>query len=137
MGQVKSTDKEIRDTLILNGERVSTADMKRFWQERPDPDFDPKRNEDIIKRSIARAEELRKQKIKAKMEGLRERTSALASYVKYLDHGGGKTAEGYFGRKTMAELAGKKVMQILKERKANGQALWEVKSTQDKLNGYK
>ena len=111
--------------------------MKRFWQERPDPDFDPKRNEAVIANSIKRAEELRKQKIKAKMEGLGERASALASYIKYLDHGGGKSAEGYFGRKTMAELAGKKVMQILKERRANGQPLWEVKSTQDKLNGYK
>lgn len=132
-----STDKEIRDTLILNGERVSSADMKRFWAERPDPDFDPKRNEDVIKRSIARAEELRRQKIKAKMEGIGDRANALASYIKYLDKGGGKKAEDYFGRKEMARLQGKKVIQILKERKANGQPLWEVKDTQGKLNGYK
>lgn len=125
-----STDKEIADTLILNGERVSMADMKRFWKERPDPDFSVKHNEEVVARSIARAEALRKQKIKEKMEGLGERANALASYIKYLDHGGGKSADNYFGKKTLAELQGKKVMTILQKRMADGQPLWKVVNTE-------
>lgn len=134
--EVKSSEKEITDMLIQNGEMVSVADMKRFYRERPDPGFNEKRNEEVIARSIRRAEELRRQKIKAKQEGIRERASALASYIKHLEKGSSKTAEQYFGKKMMAELAGKKVMQILKERKANGLPLWEVKSNHD-LGGYK
>jgi len=121
-----SSDREIADTLILNGERVSAADMTRFWRERPDPDFNAKRNEEVIERSINRAIELRKKQILGKHEGLRERAVALASFIKYLDRGGSKSVDGYFGRKELARLQGKKVMQILKERKANGQQLWEV-----------
>lgn len=118
------------ETLILNGERVGMEDMKRFWKDRPDPDFSAKRNEEVIKRSIARAEANRKKRHALQMEGLQERTSALASYIKYLDKGGGKSAEKYFGRKNLAELQAKKVMQILQERKANGQALWKVINTE-------
>lgn len=125
-----STDKELAETLILNGERVAAEDMKRFWRDRPDPGFSVKHNEEVVARSIARAEALRAQKIKEKMEGLRERTSALASYIKYLDKGGGKDAEGYFGRKNLAELQGKKVMTILQKRMADGQPLWKVINTE-------
>lgn len=129
---------KITEILIQNGERVSTEDMTRFWKERPDPDFSPEHNDAVIASSIARAEKHRADMKKLQIEGLRERTSALASYIKHLDHTGKTpTAEDYFGRKELARLQGKKVMQILKERKANGQPLWEIVSTQDKLQGYK
>jgi hypothetical protein len=127
----KSTDKELADTLILNGERVSMADMKRFWKERPDPDFDPKHNEDVIKRSIARAEKHRRDMQKLQREGLAERTNALASYIKYLDRGGSKDVEGYFGKRQLAELQGKKVMTILQKRMANGKPLWKTVEVDD------
>ena len=134
----KVTDKDIRDTLILNGERVSTADMKQFWQERPDPDFSPERNKAVIASSIRKAEKHRAEMQRLQAEGLAERTNALATYVKArVDGRTHKTADDYFGRKEMARLAGKKVMQILKERKANGQPLWEVISTQNDFTGYK
>lgn len=129
---------KITEILIQNGERVSAEDMKRYWKERPDSDFSPEHNDAVIARSIKRAEKHRADMQKLQIEGLQERTSALASYIKHLDHTGKRTtAEGYFGRKELARLQGKKVIQILKERKANGQPLWEVISTQGKLQGYK
>lgn len=123
--------------LIVNGVKVSEADMVRFWKEQPDTDFSVARNEAVIANSIKRAEELRAKKIKEKHLGLQERASALASYIKYLDKGGSKTAEDYFGRKIMAELRGKQVMQMLKGRTEAGLPIWEVGSTQEKLGGYR
>lgn len=124
------SDNTIRDTLILNGERVASEDMKRFWKDRPDPDFSVKRNEEVIKRSIARAEAHRKAAIKAKQEGLGERVNAITSYIKYLDKGGSKKAEDYFGRKTLAELQAKKTITLLQEAKASGKKLWKVINTE-------
>lgn len=122
--------------LILNGERVASDDMKRFWAERPDPDFSPEHNDVVIKRSIARAETHRKAMQKLQIDGLQERTSALASFVKYQDHGGVKNAEAYFGRKELARLQGKKVIQMLQKAKETGQPYWKVVSNHD-VQGYK
>lgn len=138
MSDTKSTQKEISEKLILNGERVSMADLKRFWVERPDPDFDPKHNEDVIANSIKKAEAHRLAMQKLQREGLAERANALATYVKARTSGKThKTAESYFGRKELARLAGKKVMQILQDRKANGQPLWKVVNTTGDVTGYK
>jgi len=126
----KSTDKELTETLILNGERVSVADMKRFWQERPAPDFSAERNAKVIASSIARAEAHRLQMRKEQHEGLRERASALTSYIKYLDHGGVQTADKYFGRKELARLQGAKTIQRLQKAQATGQPYWQVISTE-------
>lgn len=118
------------EMLIINGERVSTEDMKRFWKDRPDPDFDAKHNEEVVARSIKHAEEHRAAMLKAQNEGLGDRVNALSSFIKYKVNGGSKDADGYFGRREMARLQGKKVMTILQERKANGQPLWRTISTE-------
>ncbi len=122
--------------LILNGERVASEDMKRFWAERPDPDFSPEHNAEVIRRSIERAEKHRLEMRKMQMEGIRERASALASYIKYQDRGGNKSAENYFGRKEMTRLQGKKVIQMLQRAKETGQPYWKVISNH-KVQGYK
>lgn len=121
---------KVTETLILNGERVGTEDMKRFWKDKPDPDFSEERNNAIVARTIAKAEARRKAAIKAKKEGLGERVNALSSYIKYLDKGGSKDVEGYFGRKTLADLQAKKTITMLQEAKANGDKLWKVINTE-------
>lgn len=124
------------DFLILQGERVAKDDMVRFWKERPDPDFSPEHNEAVMARSIARAEKHRLDMQKLQTEGIRERASALTSYIRYLDRGGQKTAEGYFGRKELARLQGKKVIQTLQKAKADGQPYWRVISNHE-VGGYR
>lgn len=113
-----------------DGVLVSVEDMKRYWSSQPDPNFSKEKNERVIANSIKKAEEHRKKMNQLQKEGLGERVNALASYIKYLDHGGMKTAEGYFGRKELAKLQARKVTQILLERKANGQPLWKVINTE-------
>ena len=127
---------KVTETLILNGERVASEDMKRFWAERPDPDFSPEHNDEVVKRSIAKAEKHRKAMRKLQQDGLAERTSALASFIKYQDHGGHKNADAYFGRKEMARLQGKKVIQMLQRAKETGQPYWKIVSNHD-VKGYK
>lgn len=127
---------KLTETLILNGERVGTEDMKRFWRERPDPDFSEERNKAVIARSIARAEKHRADMQKLQKEGIRERASALASYIKHIDAKGSKTAEAYFGRKELTRLQGKKVIQTLQKAKEDGKPYWKVISNHE-VNGYK
>ena len=128
---------KVTETLILNGERVAKDDMVRFWRERPDPDFSEERNKAVIARSIARAEAHRKAMRKLQMDGLAERTDALATYVKARVGGKThKTAEQYFGRKEIARLQGKKVIQMLQKAKETGQPYWRVISNHE-VRGYK
>lgn len=133
----KATEKELTDTLIVNGQRVSVADMKRFWRERPDPGFSVERNKAVIANSIAKAQKHRRAMQKLQKDGLAQRVNALTSYIQYQKQGGTKKADDYFGRKELTRLQGKKVMQILQERKANGQPLWKVIDTQGQRPGYK
>lgn len=126
----------VKETLILNGERVAKDDMVRFWKDRPDPDFSPKHNKDVIARSIARAEKHRAEMRKQQKEGIRERASALTSYIKHLDQKGSTTAEKYFGRKELARLQGKKVIQQLQKAKADGKPYWNIISNHE-VKGYK
>lgn len=121
---------KVTETLILNGERVGTEDMKRFWRERPDPDFDINRHNQIVANTIKKAEARRQSVRKAQNEGLKDRANALASYIKYLDRGGRKKVEDYFGKRELGRLQAKKTMTVLQERKANGLPLWKVINTE-------
>ena len=121
---------KVTETLILNGERVGTEDMKRFWRERPDPDFDINRHNKIVANTIKKAEARRQSVRKAQNEGLKDRANALASYIKYLDRGGSKKVEDYFGKRELGRLQAKKTMTVLQERKANGLPLWKVINTE-------
>ena len=121
---------KVTETLILNGERVGTEDMKRFWRERPDPDFDINRHNKIVANTIKKAEARRQSVRKAQNEGLKDRANALASYIKYLDRGGRKKVEDYFGKRELGRLQAKKTMTVLQERKANGLPLWKVINTE-------
>lgn len=119
---------KVAETLILNGERIGVDDMVRFWKEKPDPDFSPEHNDDVVKRSIARAEKHRAEMRKLQGEGLAERADALTSFIMYQKHGGVKNADNYFGRKEMARLQGKKVIQMLQHAKETGKPYWNIVS---------
>lgn len=121
---------KVTETLILNGERVASEDMKRFWKERPDEGFDLERHNRIVASTIAKAEKRYAEAKKNKREGLHERAAALASYVKYLDKGGSKSVEDYFGKRELGRLQAAKTMTVLQERKANGLPLWKTINTE-------
>ena len=89
-----------------------------------DPDFDPKRNEAIVNKTMKDAETYWLKKRKAFNETLRERTDATASYLKSLDQGGkANTAEEYFGKHELARLRGLEIIKLLKNGVEKGEKL--------------
>ena len=81
----------------------------RFILDKPEPGFNPERNKMVIENSIKKYEKIRAQKMKARREGVAERTDALAQYFtspKFTSTPFGK----YFGKKWMAHLRGEQIM---------------------------
>jgi len=72
--------------------------------------FSPARNSWVVENSIQRYEAQRKSRMKAYIESVRERTSAVADY---LFSGTEKTVEKYFGTRTLAHLRGEDIVNRL------------------------
>ncbi len=90
---------------------------KKFWQDKPDPGFSLERNRQIVERTIAKYEAMRRLKQKQFNEQLDERTDAIASYLA----GGegahrGRSLERYFGRKYLAHLRGEDIVNEIRNR---------------------
>lgn len=84
----------------------------RFFSEKGDPDFSPDHNKYVIDRSIEKYEAMRRAKQKEFDDQLGERVHAAASYLRHLNSKG-TPIEKYFGKRTLAELQGKKILQTL------------------------
>ena len=83
----------------------------------PSPNFDPKRNARIIQEVIDETEAIARKKRREATDGIRERTSAVAKYLKSVEMGGAKSdLEGYFGKRELARLRGEEVLATLKKR---------------------
>lgn len=97
--------------------KLPKVDKKDWKYVKPDPDpgFDPERNKRIIENTIKKYEATRKRKEAVFSEGLAERADAAAFYVKHLAKGKSTPAEKYFGRRQLAYLRGKYVMDRLKD----------------------
>lgn len=89
-------------------------DMKVFFKEGGDPDFNPERNKYLFNLTVENQKRLYLQKKKMFNEGLRERMSAAESYIRYLEKGNVSNAEKYFGKKELARLRGQEVANSLK-----------------------
>lgn len=80
----------------------------------PDPDFDPKRNNEIIERTMRKAAAKRQEKQQAYHEAIRERSEALASYFQHVNNNRSNNVEAYFGRQLLAKLRGEEILTQLK-----------------------
>ena len=81
----------------------------------PDPNFDPEHNRAVIEKTIKDNEKLVKTRNEQALEGVKERNNALAIYLRSLNQGGKATDhEKFFGRKYLAYLRGKEIMNNLK-----------------------
>lgn len=84
----------------------------------PDPGFSAEHNQKVIDDTIRKADAMRKRKQKEFDEQARERTSALAQYLKDLDSGKtSSNAEKYFGRHHLAKLRGREILKELHAKK--------------------
>ena len=93
---------------------VQPQDLK-YVRVDPDPEFDPIHNQAIIEKTIKDNQELVKSRNNTALEGAKERNNALAIYLRSLNQGGKATNyEKFFGKKYLAYLRGKEIMEKIK-----------------------
>lgn len=97
---------------------ISAEDRQRF--SKPDPDFNAKRNRDIIKRTIENADKIRDKKKKEYKEGLLERSDLIYSYINHIYGAGGNSDKkilDYAGRENVMKLLGEQKRREIMQRR--------------------
>lgn len=94
--------------LTINDMKIATEDLQ-YFNEKPSYGFSAKKNQEVINRTIRKYKEYRAKKEAEYHEGIRERTDAVASYLKHLTSKD-TPVEQYFGKKELARLQGRKIM---------------------------
>jgi hypothetical protein len=89
-------------------------DHKKFFKDRPDDGFSPERNKSVVDGTIRKYEQMRAKRKKQFDEQVRERSDAVAQYLKHLVNGKSTTVEKYFGRRELARLRGQRILQELR-----------------------
>lgn len=80
----------------------------------PDANFDPEHNKKVIEDTIRKSQIIAARKKREWENKARERTAAVAQYVKAIDTGNTeKSVLDYFGRKELARLRGEEIMQSI------------------------
>lgn len=97
--------------------KIDKLDYKYVGVE-PDEGFDPKHNEKVIEEVIKKNEVFFARKERNRKESVKERASAIASYVKNTKDN--TTPEEYFGKKTLAYLRGQQIVDRLRNAKTQG-----------------
>ena len=93
---------------------IQPQDLK-YVQVDQDPEFDPEHNKAVIEKTIKDNEKLVKARNREFDEKSKERTNAVAIYLRSLNQGGKATNhEKFFGKKYLAYLRGKEIMEKLK-----------------------
>ena len=93
---------------------IQPQDLK-YVSVNPDPDFSPEHNQAVIEKTIKDNEKLVKARNKGFDEKAKERTNAVAIYLRSLNQGGKATNhEKFFGKKYLAYLRGKEIMEKIK-----------------------
>lgn len=83
----------------------------------PDPDFSPERNRQVIARTIAKYQAMKRAKAKEYRGKVEERADAAATYLKHIDQGNSTSVENYFGKQELARLRGQRIlMRVLDKR---------------------
>jgi len=89
-------------------------DYRRYFVERGDEGFSPRRNAAVIARTIKKTDAMRAARAKAYAEGVRERTSAVTDYL-LSPKSDSMSIDRYFGKRTLARLRGESIVTKLKQ----------------------
>jgi hypothetical protein len=95
--------------------KIDKRDYK-FIPEKPDIDFSPERNRLVIDRSIKKYEAMMRKKHQQFMEGVGERSEAVASFLHHVKQGRHNNVDTYFGRSTLAKLRGLEIVDTLRSK---------------------
>lgn len=94
--------------------KVDRKDWK-FVPKNPDIGFSAEHNKRIIDEVIEETDKVRKRKLREHDEKLKERTDAVAQYLHNIAQGSNSSILKYFGRKHLAYLRGKEIMQEIQK----------------------
>ena len=83
---------------------------RRFWPKDPEVGFSPEHNKRVINGTIEKNEKLRKRIRTQYKEQVRERTDAVARFLKKKDWGFSGGIEKYLGRRNLAALRGEDII---------------------------
>jgi len=97
-------------------------DYQKFFVAKGDPGFNPKRNEEIVDKTIKYNEELMKAKKAQYADTIRERADAVVSYLRSNAINSNKTIDKYLGRKGLAYMRGQQIVERI-QRLKNGQTI--------------
>ena len=101
-------------TMKTRSDYIAPQDLK-YVSVNPDASFDPKHNKEVIEKTIKDNEKLVKARNSGALEGVKERNNAVAIYLRSLNQGGKTTDyQKFFGKKYLAYLRGKEVMEKIK-----------------------
>ena len=95
--------------------KLNKKDFK-YVLEKPDSNFSPARNKFVIEESIRKYDEMRAKKIAMSVEGIRERSEAVASFLEHVNRGKNNDVEKYFGRRVLAKLRGQEIIDEMRNK---------------------
>lgn len=101
----------------MNLTKSQKEDYRRYYVDKPDSSFNPKRSREVVNRSIEKYEKKRKAQEKAWVDKFAERADAVASYLIHLNNAKTTSLETYFGRRFLAYLRGQQIVQKIKRLK--------------------
>lgn len=90
-------------------------DYQKFYKKDGNATFVANRNKSLVDEVIREAELNRKRKAKAYTEQIRERSDAVATFLKAVDRGKVANVDRYFGRKELARLRGEQIIAEIKD----------------------
>ncbi len=90
-------------------------DYAIYFVEDGEEGFNPEYNKMVIERTIKKAQENRKKKRKEYIEALRERSDAVATYLKSRAADSNRPVEAYFSKRELAYLRGERIVRKLKQ----------------------
>lgn len=96
--------------------KINKSDWK-YVPVDPEEGFSAEHNQRVIDRTIKKSEEYRRKREKEFDDNLRERSSALAQYLKSLQSGKSTSVEEYFGKSYLTHLKGQNILERIKRAK--------------------
>lgn len=120
-GNIRRTHKSNRDLkssqLYTNMDKIDKADWGYVPLD-PEPGFDAEHNRRVIDDVMRKNRLNLKRKKREQDRGVGERSHAVASYVKSIVKDKSNTSpEDYFGKRYLAKLRGKEIIEIMKNAK--------------------
>jgi hypothetical protein len=108
--------KTVKSNIEVKAPTNEQRDYQKFHTVKEDVGFSPERNKAIIEKTIREYEKMLADRKKQYKEKIEERVEATMAYANFLDKGGNADApaEKYFGKRTLANLRGQRIIKELK-----------------------